>query len=188
VSGVPDLRSPGGILRQASRPAARLLALLALLCVVVATVPARAAVDIEAPQDPELARQYRDLIAELRCPKCLNQNIAGSDAPISADLRRTVREQLEAGRTPAEIRTYLVARYGDFILYRPRLTAGTAFLWFGPGLALLLGAAWLVTVVLRRRSEVQEPDPVALAQVRERLRAAGAPVSDGDGAGERGSS
>lgn len=143
--------------------------------------PAVAAVDIEAPQDPELARQYRTLIAELRCPKCLNQNIAGSDAPISADLRRTVREQLQAGRTPAQIRTYLVERYGDFILYRPRLTAGTLFLWFGPGLVLLAGAAWLVVLVLRRRDRVEDPDPAALARIRARLQAAGAPTGPADG-------
>jgi cytochrome c-type biogenesis protein CcmH len=138
--------------------------------VLLAAGAAFAAVDIEAPADPELARQYRALIAELRCPKCLNQNIAGSDSPISADLRRTVREQLIAGRTPAQIREYLVARYGDFILYRPRLTASTALLWFGPALALLGGALWLAYWVRAANSAPEPPpDPEALARLRAQL-------------------
>lgn len=136
------------------------------------------AIDIEAPSDPQLAARYRALIAELRCPKCLNQNIAGSDSPISADLRRTVRELLEEGRTPAEIRAYLVERYGDFILYRPRLTAGTLFLWAGPGVVFGLALAVGVGFVLRRRPVAvgaegvatgSDVDAAAVAAARRRL-------------------
>lgn len=157
-----------------------------LLCGLVA-MPLQAAIDIEAPDDPRLAGQYRALIAELRCPKCLNQNIAGSDSPISADLRRTVRELLEDGRSPTEIRTYLVERYGDFILYRPRLTAGTLLLWIGPGVVLVLGVGVLLAFVLRRQppsaADPADPsgaaaasgrdalDPVALEATRQRLAA-----------------
>jgi cytochrome c-type biogenesis protein CcmH len=93
--------------------------------------------------------RYERLVAELRCPKCLSGNIAGSDAPIAADLRAEVLKQINAGRSDDEIEDFMTERYGDFILYRPPLTLGTALLWFGPGLLLLAG---LVTVRRMMRS------------------------------------
>jgi cytochrome c-type biogenesis protein CcmH len=94
-------------------------------------------------ENPEQQQRYKKLTDELRCPKCLNSNISGSDAPIAADLRTEVHEQIRAGRSDAEIKAFMTARYGDFILYKPPLTLGTALLWFGPGLLLLAG---LVTI------------------------------------------
>lgn len=94
---------------------------------------------------PEERARYDQLAADLRCPKCLNSNLAGSDAPIAADLRAEIHEQITTGRSDDEIIAFLTARYGDFILYRPPLTLGTALLWFGPGLLLLTGL-----VVIRR--------------------------------------
>jgi cytochrome c-type biogenesis protein CcmH len=83
--------------------------------------------------------RFKKLTAELRCPKCLNTSIAGSDAPIAADLRREVYRQVHEGRSNEEIIEFMSSRYGDFVLYRPRLTAGTIILWFGPAFLLILG-------------------------------------------------
>jgi cytochrome c-type biogenesis protein CcmH len=118
--------------------------------------------------DAETQARYDKLIAELRCPKCLNSNLAGSDAPIAASLRTAIREQLDAGRSDDEIIDFMTARYGEFVLYRPRLTAGTALLWFGP-LALLIAGF----VVLRRmlaaartgRDEELSPEELQKLQV-----------------------
>jgi len=108
-------------------------------------VPTWLAAAIEELQFESLEQQqrYKSLTDELRCPKCLNSNISGSDAPIAADLRTEVHEQIMAGRSDAEIKAFMTARYGDFILYKPPLTLGTALLWFGPVLLLLAG---LVTI------------------------------------------
>jgi len=83
--------------------------------------------------------RFKKLTAELRCPMCLNTSIAGSDAPIAADLRREVYRQVHEGRSNEEIIEFMSSRYGDFVLYRPRLTAGTIILWFGPAFLLILG-------------------------------------------------
>ena len=103
--------------------------------------------------------QYRDraeevrfhaLTAELRCVQCQNQSLADSDAQIAHDLRREVLKLMHEGRSDAEIKQFLVDRYGEFVLYRPQLEAGTALLWFGPGLLLLMGAVLLIVYVRRR--------------------------------------
>lgn len=93
--------------------------------------------------DAQQETRYKDLIAELRCPKCLNSNLAGSDAPIAADLRAEIHRQILAGKSDDEIIAFLVDRYGEFILYRPRLHLGTAALWFGPPLLLIAGFFFL---------------------------------------------
>jgi cytochrome c-type biogenesis protein CcmH len=98
------------------------------------------------------------MIDELRCPKCLNTNLSGSDSPIAADLRRSVAEMIREGRSDQQIRDYLVERYGDFILYRPRLTGATFLLWFGPGLLLLVGFAVIWVKVRRQLRRVDETD------------------------------
>ena len=87
------------------------------------------------------------LIDELRCPKCQNQNLSGSDADIAADLRRELHRLLLAGKTDREIITFMVDRYGDFILYRPRLQMNTSLLWFAPVILLLSGGIilWRMT-------------------------------------------
>ena len=115
------------------------LSLLFLL--LVALVPAWAATAIEEVHfdDPAQMERYKALIAELRCPKCLNANLAGSDAPIAADLRAEIHKQILAGRNDDDILAFLVDRYGEFILYQPRLQFSTSLLWFGPPLLLLAG-------------------------------------------------
>ena len=98
--------------------------------------------------------RLKKLETELRCLVCQNQTLADSNADLAADLRREVRELALAGKTDDEIRAYLVARYGDFVLYNPPLNATTSLLWLGP-FALLLGGGALWWVVLRRRASVQ---------------------------------
>lgn len=108
--------------------------------------------------DPSLL-QYRDraeevrfhaLTAELRCVQCQNQSLADSNAQIAHDLRREVLKLMHEGRSDAEIKQFLVERYGEFVLYRPQLEASTVLLWFGPGLLLLAGAVLLIVYVRRR--------------------------------------
>ncbi|QIB64404.1 cytochrome c-type biogenesis protein [Kineobactrum salinum] len=99
---------------------------------------------------PELERRYQKLSEELRCPKCQNQNIAASNAPISKDLRRLLHQQLEAGASDEEILDFMVSRYGEFVRYRPSFNAATAVLWLAPILLLLIGAV-MVAVLLRGR-------------------------------------
>lgn len=105
----------------------------------------RAAIEELSFASAEERARYEKLVAELRCPKCLNSNLAGSDAPIATDLRAEIYQQINDGRSDDDIIAFMTARYGDFILYRPPLNAGTALLWFAPLILLLGGFA-----VLRR--------------------------------------
>jgi cytochrome c-type biogenesis protein CcmH len=109
---------------------------------------ATAAIEELTFADAEQEARYRQLTDELRCPKCLNANLAGSDAPIAADLRTEIFAQIQQGRSDAEIKEFMTARYGDFILYRPPLNRGTVLLWFGP-LALLLAGFFTLRRMLR---------------------------------------
>lgn len=100
---------------------------------------------------PALEARYQLLSEELRCPKCQNQNIADSNAPISQDLRRLLHQQLEAGASNEEILDFMVARYGEFVRYRPAFNAVTAVLWLAPLLLLLAGVAGLLLLLRGRR-------------------------------------
>ncbi len=115
-----------------------------------------------AADDPVLEARMTALASELRCLVCQNQTIADSHSGLAQDLRQQIREQLRQGRSEAEIRDYMTARYGNFVLYRPPFNAATALLWLGPALLLLLGLSALA-VVLRRRQRLAadafEPDP-----------------------------
>ena len=104
-----------------------------------------------AQEDPALEKRVRDLSSELRCLVCQNQTLADSNAPLAVDLRDQVREQLKAGKSERDVIDFLVARYGDFVLYRPPLKASTVLLWTGPFILLALGVA-LLARRLRRRS------------------------------------
>lgn len=110
-----------------------------------------AAVDIFEFDSEEQRQRYYQLGHELRCPMCQNQNIADSDAPIAADLRREVYRLLQEDKSNNEIIDYMVERYGDFVRYRPAFNAQTFVLWVGPGVLLLAGFAILAVMVRRRR-------------------------------------
>src|SRR5688572_9335883 len=90
--------------------------------------------------DPVLNERYRALTREIRCPKCLNESIAESDAPVAADLRREVRRLIGEGASDDEVKTFLSSRYGDFVLYKPRMTPTTFLVWAAPFLLVALGA------------------------------------------------
>jgi cytochrome c-type biogenesis protein CcmH len=107
----------------------------------------------DAFDDPVLQERYENINRELRCLVCQNQTIADSNATLAQDLRREVRDMIAAGQTDAQIREFMIERYGDFVLYRPRMTAGNFLLWAAPVLLLLIGAIVLVRVVRRRAQE-----------------------------------
>ena len=112
---------------------------------------AQAAIDTyEFANDAERAR-FRELTQELRCPKCQNQDIADSNAPIATDLRREIFRMLGEGKDNQQIIDFMVDRYGDFVRYKPALTGKTALLWFGPAGLLLAGVVVMAVIVRRRR-------------------------------------
>ena len=142
------------------------LSFAALLAVSMMLMPLTAsAVDVDAMPTPELQQRYDDLTHELRCMQCQNQSIADSPVGLASDLRRDVREQLIAGKTDEEIRTAMVARYGNFILFRPPFKPGTAWVWIAPFLLLILGVFVTVRIVRQRarmvESDGSEPDSAA---------------------------
>jgi cytochrome c-type biogenesis protein CcmH len=131
----------------------RLLAMAAVLGALLA--PAYALSPDELLKDPALESRARAISAELRCLVCQNQSIDDSDAPLAKDLRTLVREQLTQGKSDAEIMDFVVARYGEFVLLKPRLTAGTILLWATPFAVLLIAGTMLL---LRRRRADQAPE------------------------------
>lgn len=140
----------------------------ALLLVLAST--AGAVIETYEFTDPELEERYQELSGELRCPKCQNQNIADSNAPIAQDLRGLLYQQLEAGASDEEILDYMVARYGEFVRYRPRFSGATTILWLAP--LLLLGGGVLVAIVtLRtRKGRTEAPAVQITEQEQQRVR------------------
>jgi cytochrome c-type biogenesis protein CcmH len=126
----------------------RKLALFA--AVLLCAAPALAIDTDKAFDDPELQARYEHIIEEVRCLKCQNQSIKDSNAFLAGDLRREIRRMLNEGKTDEEIYDFLVARYGEFALYRPRMSGKTLVLWIAP-LVLLLGGAFVLVNILRRR-------------------------------------
>jgi cytochrome c-type biogenesis protein CcmH len=119
------------------------------------------AVDPTEMPTPELQKRYHGLTHELRCMQCQNEAIADSPVSLAADLRREVKEMLLAGKSDDDVRNFMVARYGDFILFRPRVAARTLWLWSAPGILLLIGAAVAVRITRQRAALVdQDNDPV----------------------------
>lgn len=102
--------------------------------------------------DPEMQARYEHLIAEVRCVTCQNQSIKDSNAFIAADLRREIKRLMSEGKTDAEVADFLVTRYGDFVLYRPRTTGKTLMLWIAPFALIIFGAIAIVRVVRHRMS------------------------------------
>ena len=127
----------------------------ALLLMMLA-LPAYANEAVPAAQDPALEQRVTRLTAELRCLVCQNQSLADSHADLAIDLKNQVRSQMKAGKSDAEIRDYMVARYGDFVLYRPRLKSNTVLLWAGPFVLLAAGALGLGFYLRRRRARLTE--------------------------------
>ncbi len=133
----------------------RLLALL-LLCLLPAFAAAQVQEEERPSDDPVIEQRLANLSKELRCLQCQNQTLADSPAGLAADLRREIREQMKAGKSDQEIVAFLTERYGDFILYRPRVTLATYLLWFGPFVLLLAGLYVLFRYIRQRRDSISE--------------------------------
>jgi cytochrome c-type biogenesis protein CcmH len=143
----------------------RLLAILGLLIFVGVS---QAAVESYQFDSPEMEAQYSQLIAELRCLVCQNQNLSGSNAELAKDLRRQTHELLMEGNTPDQIADYMVARYGDFVLYRPPLQNNTLLLWLGP-FALLLLVIVVVFMKMRKKQVLVAPELDAMEKAKQLL-------------------
>nr|WP_229659191.1 cytochrome c-type biogenesis protein [Luteimonas terricola] len=133
----------------------------------LALAPSPATAQVARPAQPLEFRdraeeqRFHELTLELRCVMCQNQSLADSDAPIAHDLRREVFNLMREGRSDAEIKTFLVERYGEFVLYRPQFGGATLLLWLGPAVVLLAGAVVLVVVVRKRAAANRKAlDPV----------------------------
>ena len=142
---------------------------LLVLLIPLASLYANAVIETYEFSTPELEVRYKALSQELRCPKCQNQNIADSNAPISRDLRAIVHEQLEAGASDEEIIVYLVDRYGEFVRYRPGVDNNTFWLWSAP-LILLLMALTVVWLQIRgdRKASTVESNQARARELREK--------------------
>jgi cytochrome c-type biogenesis protein CcmH len=144
--------------------------LVALAPLALAQNAARQAAPLE--MDPGTAKRAVALANELRCLVCQNQTIAESNADLAQDLRRQINEQIAAGRSDREIIDYMVARYGDFVLYRPPFKAATAALWLGP-FVLAAIALFVLSKVVRSRRRLAEEPPLGDAERREAERLLG---------------
>ena len=130
---------------------------LLLLAFAVLPLQAFAADAVPTDKDSVAASRAVKLSEKLRCLVCQNQTIADSNAELAQDLRRQIHEQIAAGKTDDEIVDYMVARYGDFVLYQPPVKPTTVLLWAGPGLLLLAGFFALARIVRARRAESDAP-------------------------------
>ncbi len=139
---------------------------LALAAVLLSMCAVAHAQELDDAQDA----RYRALTQELRCLVCQNQSIADSSAPLAEDLRAQVKTQILGGKSNAEILEYVTARYGDFVLYRPRLKSNTALLWLAPVLLVLVGVVMALRLSASRRRRAQ-PASVDAAAVQRLLSA-----------------
>jgi len=126
-----------------------------------------AAIDTYEFKDSDKQKRFQQLTADLRCPKCQNQNIADSNAAIAQDLRQKIYNMLEKDQSDDQIVDYMVARYGDFVLYEPRFDAKNSVLWLAPLILLILGLG-LVVYLSRKRSQDTDSTELILDQQQEK--------------------
>ena len=134
----------------------RKFALLLLLAAMTFIAAAMEPMDF---RDAKEEQRFRELTLELRCVLCQNQSLADSNAPIAHDLRLEILRLMREGKSDREIKQYLVARYTDFVLYRPEIEPMTWLLWFGPGLLVIAGAAVIFAIVRRRSRNAPTAPP-----------------------------
>jgi len=144
----------------------RLLLIITLVGLWVA--PIQAAIEAYQFDSAEMEADYNQLINELRCLVCQNQNLSGSDADLARDLRRETYQMLQQGKSPQQVVDFMVARYGDFVLYRPQFKSNTYLLWLGPFLLLML-VLYLVVRRLRAAAKPVEVDASAMAEAKQLL-------------------
>ncbi len=124
-----------------------------LTAILLAYQPAYAKVEVIEFEDPAKEALYKEMIQELRCLVCHNQNLADSNAELAVDLRRRTRELIAQGQTKKDITGYMVQRYGEFVMYRPPLNAATFVLWFAP--AILLAVVIWIALRARNKNKVE---------------------------------
>ncbi|MCB1954289.1 MAG: cytochrome c-type biogenesis protein CcmH [Rhodocyclaceae bacterium] len=127
------------------------------LAMALASLMVHAGEAVPAADDPVLEERVNELGHLLRCLVCQNQTIADSHAELAIDLKNEIREMMVAGKTNQEIIDFMVARYGDFVLYKPQVKSSTWLLWFGPGILLLVGLGALFYKLKRRTRELGAP-------------------------------
>lgn len=127
-----------------------------LICLLAPMAMAQVQEEEIPSDDPVIEQRLANLSKELRCLQCQNQTLADSPAGLASDLRREIRAQMKAGKSDQEIIAFLTQRYGDFILYRPRVTFTTYLLWFGPFVLLLAGLYVLFRYIKQRRDLIPE--------------------------------
>ena len=132
------------------------LRVLCLAAILALTAFAALAQEPLVFDNPEQEARYNQLTLELRCLVCQNQNLADSDAPLAQDLRKEIYDMLQAGKNDDEIKTFMVERYGDFVLYRPPVQGNTLALWVMPVVILLIGAIGVFVAVRRRNRLLAE--------------------------------
>jgi cytochrome c-type biogenesis protein CcmH len=135
---------------------------ITLVAVAAALLTATAALAIDTEQafdDPAMNQRYRALIREVRCLVCQNETIADSNAPLAADLRREIRNLMAEGATDREITAFLVARYGDFVLFRPPVQPNTWALWGAPFILLAIGAFVFIRILRSRAGRSLDDEP-----------------------------
>ena len=135
-----------------------------MLALVTLTAQAREAAPLA--EDEAVEKRLVDISSELRCLVCQNEALSASNADLAQDLRREIRAMIREGKSDAEIMDFMVARYGDFVRYRPPLKEATLLLWFGPAL-LAAGALVALFVFLRRRDRMIKDAPLSAAEARE---------------------
>ena len=140
------------------------LAILFLATALFSETPARAVEPSEVLKDPKLEQRAREISLELRCLVCQNQSIDDSNAPLAKDLRVLVRERLTAGDSDGQVLDYVVARYGEFVLLRPRFGYHTLILWLGTPLLLIIAVAVLYRASRRRAGENDATAPKKLSK------------------------
>ncbi|RHW77529.1 cytochrome c-type biogenesis protein [Colwellia sp. RSH04] len=141
----------------------KLIFLVSKFVLILTIVLATSFVDVHASpvdtyefKDEVTKIRFQALSKELRCPKCQNQNLADSNSPIAADLRRELYELLQQGKADIEIVDFMVNRYGEFVLYRPKVSELTYVLWFGPAVLVLLGIVVVILIVRRKPAKKEE--------------------------------
>jgi cytochrome c-type biogenesis protein CcmH len=149
--------------------------IVAVLLAVSAYAAAQGAIEAFAFDDASQEVRYRALTEEFRCPKCLNTNLAGSDSPIAADLRATVHRLILEGASDQDIRDYLQARYGDFVLYNPPMRRDTMLLWVAPAALIAIGLVVIAVMVLRRRGSAEALTDAERLRLEQLLRDAAQP-------------
>lgn len=144
---------------------------VSVIFTLVLSLPVFAAIEAVEFDNSVTKDRYQDIIAELRCLVCQNQNLADSDAELAKDLRRKAAQMIKSGSSDEEILSYMQERYGDFVLYRPPFNSATALLWVGPFVLLFFAACFLIIRIKRRQNdELARPVSKQDDAQRERIR------------------